>query len=202
LRTLHYSSSLREPKPWTGFFSSAQLSQNATRSRATATSDHRVTLLRPHHCCSRTRSASVANSLCCNAINLITVALEPDLPHAFDNHHKSRRWRNITCDSRSTTPSTPPSETSTAAPAESPLRLACHCKKPLPRRVLHHGSRVWGCADRGSVMSSIADSKHFGFRVLNPRESKYQDNRKGLGFQIYQQTWKQKGIRVQNFNYK
>jgi len=34
-------------------------------------------------------------------------------------------------------------------------------------------------ADRGSAMSSKASSKHFGFRVLNPRESVYQDSRFG-----------------------
>jgi len=49
-----------------------------------------------------------------------------------------------------------PSETFVAAAAESPLRVACRyeknppethaaAKKTLPRRVLHHGSRVWGC---------------------------------------------------------
>jgi len=41
-------------------------------------------------------------------------------------------------------------------------------------------------ADRGSAMSSKASSKHFGFRVLNPRESVYQDSRFGdFQFQIW-----------------
>jgi len=75
-----------------------------------------------------------ADSFCCDAINLTIVALscEPDLPRASDDHHESRRWRNMTCNSRATAPSTPPSKTSVVAAAELPPWVACRCKKPLP----------------------------------------------------------------------
>ena len=131
-----------------------------------------------------TTASKDANSLYCDAINLTTVALscEPDLPRASDNHHESRCWRNITCDSRATAPSTLPSKTSIAAATEWSLRVACRCTRDACSTM----AGKYEDADRGSAMSSKASSKHFGFRVLNPRESVYQDSRFGdFQFQIW-----------------